>query len=95
MKKKEKKFEDKLKAWGSRHGKEYQTYIKTSAVGLEFGLSIAVGALGGYFVDKYFHISPYGLIIGVLFGAAAGIKRLIIFTKSYVEKNKDDENNHD
>jgi F0F1-type ATP synthase assembly protein I len=89
LNKKEDNFEKKLKSWGSRHGKEYQTYIKTSAVGLEFGLAIAIGAVLGYLVDKYFHFSPYGLIIGVLFGAAAGIKRLYTFTKSYVDKNKD------
>jgi len=89
LKKEEHNLEKKLKSWSSRHGKEYQTYIKTSAVGLEFGLAIAIGALLGYLVDKYFHFSPYGLIIGVIFGAAAGIKRLYTFAKSYVDKNKD------
>ena len=87
-------FEDKAKAWSARHGKDYQSYVKTSAVGLEFGLSIAIGALGGYFADKYFQSSPIGLIIGVIFGTAAGVKRLWLFTKSYVDKsdnpNKDD-----
>lgn len=87
MDKPKKRFEEKAKAWSLRHGKAYQSYVKTSAVGLEFGLSIAIGALGGYFADKYFQSSPIGLIIGVILGTAAGVKRLWLFTKSYVDKS--------
>lgn len=90
MKKSKKAFEGKLKSWGSRQGKAYQTYVKTSAVGLEFGLAIAIGALGGYFIDKHFNSSPIALVIGMILGTAAGIKRLWIFTKNYVDKNKND-----
>lgn len=89
MNKPKKRLEDKAKAWSLRHGKAYQSYVKTSAVGLEFGLAIVVGALGGYFADKHFNSSPIGLIIGMIFGTAAGVKRLWLFTKSYVDKNGD------
>lgn len=66
----------------------YKIYIKTSAVGLEFGLAIIVGVGGGYLVDKYFHISPYGLIIGAFIGSLAAIKTLWVFSKKYLADNK-------
>jgi len=78
-----------------KYKKAFRTYIKTSAVGLEFGLSIGIGAILGYFLDKHFHISPYGLIIGTLFGMAAGTKRLWTFVKTYAKKNGDNEDDQD
>ncbi len=83
----------KLKDWQVNQAKAYRTYIRTSAVGLEFGLSIVVGALGGYFFDDYFRSSPWGLLFGVLVGSIAAVKRLSVFAKSYLEKkdSHDDE----
>lgn len=66
----------------------YKTYVKTSAVGLEFGLAIIVGAGGGYLIDKYFHTSPYGLMIGALIGSLAAAKTLWRFSKKYLAENK-------
>lgn len=66
----------------------YKTYVKTSAVGLEFGLAIIVGAGGGYLIDKYFQTSPYGLIIGALIGSLAAAKTLWRFSKKYLAENK-------
>lgn len=90
---KKKKIIKGLLGYQKKQSDAYKTYIKTSAVGLEFGLSIVVGALGGYFADRYLHSSPWGLIIGVVIGSVAGVKRLLVFTKSYLknehEKNDD------
>jgi F0F1-type ATP synthase assembly protein I len=81
-----------LKDWQKNQIKAYHIYIKTSAVGLEFGLSIAVGALLGYFFDRYFITSPYGLLVGVFLGSIAAVKRLITFVKSYLKQSdKNDE----
>lgn len=82
------KFTDKLRDWQKGQSEAYRTYIKTSAVGLEFGLSIGVGALLGYFADRYFATSPYGLLVGILVGSIAAGKRLWIFVKRYLEKNR-------
>lgn len=68
----------------------YKTYIKTSAVGLEFGLSIGLCMLIGYWIDKKFSMYPWGLIIGVIIGFTAGVKRLWVFSKSYLKKNNHD-----
>ena len=69
-----------------KYSEIYKSYVKTSAVGLEFGLSIVLCALLGYGCDNYFLSSPYGLIIGCIIGFLAGIKRLWIFSKEYIKK---------
>ncbi|HXW52635.1 MAG TPA: AtpZ/AtpI family protein [Myxococcota bacterium] len=89
--KRREKTAQKLKSWQASQAKAYRTYIKTSAVGLEFGLAIAVGALLGYFADKYFSSSPYCLLAGVMLGTIAGVKRLWVFMKSYLEKSGRDD----
>ena len=89
--KRSEKITDKLKEWQQSQAKAYRTYLRTSAVGLEFGLSIVVGALLGYFIDKYFKSAPYGLIIGVVIGSIAAGKRMYIFVKKYLEKNHDED----
>lgn len=70
----------------------YKIYVKTSAIGLEVGLYIIIGALLGYFFDKKFNTSPFGLIFGVLIGVIGAIQTLWKFAKDYVKKNDDDKN---
>lgn len=82
---------NKLKSWRKDQADAYRTYIRTSAVGLEFGLSIVVGITVGYFFDRYFHTAPYGLLVGVVIGSIAAAKRLIMFVKSYLKKNESDD----
>ncbi len=72
--------------------KAYKTYVKTSAVGIEVALSISVGALLGYFGDKYFLSTPYLLLFGFTVGSIAAAKRLYMFSKKYIEENKDTDN---
>lgn len=71
----------------------YKTYIKTSAVGLEVGLSVVVGALAGYFFDKHFETGPWALIVGFVIGVLAAGRRLYIFAKAYLKENKNGDSN--
>lgn len=80
----------KLKEWQQSQVEAYRVYLRTSAVGLEFGLAIGVGAVLGYLCDRYFHSAPYGLIIGILIGSVAAGKRMYTFVKKYLENNRDD-----
>ena len=57
----QKKWPDNLKDWQKSQTKTYRTYIKTSAVGLEFALAIGISALVGYYLDKRFGWAPWGL----------------------------------
>lgn len=52
-------------------------------VGLEMGLAVFVGALIGIYLDKFLGTKPYLSIIFVLFGIAAGFKRLIDVARKY------------
>lgn len=49
--------------------------------GLGYGLEIAtgagLGALVGYWWDSHHHSSPWGLLVGLLIGTAAGMYLLI------------------
>ncbi len=91
--KKPDKAPGKLKEWQKHQAEAYRTYLRTSAVGLEFGLSIVVGALLGYFADKYFDSAPWGLLIGVIIGSIAAGKRLYIFAKKYLNKTDSNDKN--
>jgi len=62
-------LEDKTRAvWrGARH----------ASVGLELGVAVAIGALGGWWLDGKYGWSPWGVCIGTLLGVAAGINSLV------------------
>jgi len=65
----------------------YSDYV---SIGLMFPSAIIVGSLIGYFIDKKFHTSPWGLIIGFIFGVIAGFINLF---RDYqkLENTKDDD----
>ncbi|MEI6791571.1 MAG: AtpZ/AtpI family protein [Myxococcaceae bacterium] len=65
----------------------YRDYLKTSVLGLEIGLSILVGGGLGYLTERYFDISPWGLIIGAGFGVATAGRTLYRFSKRYLKEN--------
>lgn len=88
---KPKKTIEKMKKWQTRQTEAYKTYVKTSAVGLEVGLAVIIGALAGYFFDGYFNTSPYGILVGVIIGSIAAAKRLIMFAKKYIKESKSDD----
>jgi F0F1-type ATP synthase assembly protein I len=89
--KNKKKWPENLRDWQKSQSETYRTYIKTSAVGLEFALAIGISALIGYYLDQRFGGSPWGLIIGMLIGVLAGVKRLWIFSKEYLKKSDSDD----
>jgi F0F1-type ATP synthase assembly protein I len=57
---------------------------------LGYGLQMLVGVLLGYFVGRWadgkFHSEPWGLLVGVMLGLAAGMYLLI---KDAIRINKD------
>jgi ATP synthase protein I len=56
--------------------KFYKQAMRYSAVGLEMGFSVAIGVAVGYFLDKYFHTSPWLLLIFLILGIVAGFRSL-------------------
>ena len=55
----------------------------TGAVGLEVALSIAVGYLGGQWLDGKLGTAPWLGYIGLVAGVGAAIKALIRVTRAY------------
>jgi F0F1-type ATP synthase assembly protein I len=91
MKQERDRLRKEASEWRKEKADAYKDYIKTSAVGLEVGLSIVVGISAGFFVDRYFHCEPWGIVGGFIIGAAAAGKRLYSFSKKYLKDNPPDD----
>jgi F0F1-type ATP synthase assembly protein I len=48
-----------------------------STVGLSFVLAIVLGALAGWWLDRWFGTSPLFFFIGFAFGLAAGVLNVV------------------
>ncbi|MCJ7663127.1 MAG: AtpZ/AtpI family protein [Desulfobacterales bacterium] len=75
---------------GEDKGKILRQIASYSTVGLEMGLSVAVGAIGGYYLDKWLKTEPWLLIIFLIFGAIAGFRSLYRALKRLERENKED-----
>ena len=61
---------------GEDKGKLIKQVASYSTLGLEMGLSVAVGVGIGYYLDKWLNTEPWFLIIFIIFGVAAGFRSL-------------------
>jgi len=52
-----------------------------STVGMAMAFSIAIGAIAGYYADKWLHTAPIFLLIGIGLGIGAAFRNLFILTK--------------
>lgn len=60
--------------------------------GGEFGAAIIVSALLGYGADHFLHTAPWGLIIGLGLGFAAGVVNVVRVAQTYSRANPVDPN---
>jgi ATP synthase protein I len=61
-----------------------------STLGLEMGLSVAVGAVIGYYIDKWLKTEPWFLIVFLLFGVIAGFRSLYRAAKRLQKEESED-----
>jgi ATP synthase protein I len=61
--------------------KLYKQFARVSAIGLEMGLSVAIGLAIGFFLDRYFHTKPWFTIIFLIVGIVAAFRSLLSLTK--------------
>ena len=80
-----------MKDFKREQSKAYKSYVTTSAVGLEVGISIVVAATLGHFFDKEFQTEPWGLLFGFAVGILAAVKALMRFSKKYLRESKEQE----
>jgi len=75
---------------GEDKGKILRQIASYSTLGLEMGLSVAVGAIIGYYLDKWLHTEPWLLIVFLIFGAIAGYRSLYRALTRLERENKED-----
>lgn len=66
---------------GDERGK-LRRYLRLSTLGIELGLLVMIGLVGGQWLDKTFGTAPWLLLAGMLFGLAAGFRTIYRALKS-------------
>jgi len=59
----------------------YKQFARVSAIGLEMGLSVAIGLAIGYLLDRFFHTKPWLTIIFLILGIVAAFRSLLSLAK--------------
>jgi ATP synthase protein I len=75
---------------GEDKGKLFKQVASYSTLGLEMGLSVAVGAVIGYYIDKWLKTEPWFLIVFLLFGVVAGFRSLYRALKRLQKEDMED-----
>ena len=57
--------------------KKYNDLITYGSLGLEMLVSVFIGTLGGYGLDRLLQTKPWLMIVGFIFGSAAGFRSLL------------------
>jgi ATP synthase protein I len=71
----------------------WMAFMTYGSLGLEMGLSVAIGIGIGYYLDRYFGTSPVLTLLFLIFGLIAGMKRLYSLWKKMLKE--DDERSDD
>ena len=69
------------------------TYGKYGAIGFEFAGAIVAGLFIGNYADTRFGTAPLLMVMGVVFGMAGAIYRLVIMLQRLSERAKDSKDN--
>ena len=75
---------------GDDKAKLFKQIASYSTLGLEMGLSVAVGAVIGYYIDKWLKTEPWFLIVFLLLGVIAGFKSLYRALKRLQKEDSED-----
>lgn len=62
---------------------------RASAIGIQFAVSIGIGALGGHWLDRRLDTEPTLLLVGVVLGAIAAFRDLFLLAKRESEAESD------
>jgi F0F1-type ATP synthase assembly protein I len=63
--------------------RERRRQMRISAIGFQFVFSIAIGALGGRWLDEKFGTEPWLLIVGLVLGAVAAYRDLVLLVAEH------------
>jgi len=71
---------------GEEKGAMMREYLYTSTTGMEVGVGVAMGALGGYWLDGKYDTGPWGMLIGLTLGVLHAVRRLYGLVKREMAK---------
>lgn len=59
-------------------------YTDASSLGIEMAVAVSIGAVGGYYIERYLtHWSPWTMLIGFAVGVAAAVKAVLRTARTY------------
>jgi ATP synthase protein I len=61
----------------ARKTKRAYNALSASSVGLELGIAVIVGLLGGMWLDKHFGTTPWLMLLFLVFGLVAGFRNVL------------------
>jgi ATP synthase protein I len=61
----------------ARKSKRAYNALSASSVGLELGIAVIVGLLGGMWLDSHFGTTPWLMLLFLVFGLVAGFRNVL------------------
>ncbi len=61
----------------ARNGRRAYDYLSSSSVGLELGISVIIGLLFGYWLDRKIGTEPWMMLLFLVLGFVAGLRGVI------------------
>ena len=62
---------------GAKQARSMFNALSSSSVGLELGISVMLGLLGGYYLDQYLGTTPWMMLLFLVFGLIAGFRGVL------------------
>ncbi|MGE0786470.1 MAG: AtpZ/AtpI family protein [Sandaracinaceae bacterium] len=72
--------------WNPKSLRQLKQAGGLATVGIELGLSVALGVVGGHWIDEKLETSPAFLFAGLALGLIAGFRRLFQLAKRHAHK---------
>jgi F0F1-type ATP synthase assembly protein I len=66
------------------------SWIRFSGIGIEFAAAVAGFALVGYWIDKRYDSSPWGLLIGAMLGLIGGTYNFVRVSLAALKQSERD-----
>lgn len=75
---------------GEEKGEMMRAYLSTSTTGMEVGVGVALGALGGWWLDGKYGTAPWGMLVGLTLGVLHATRRLVGLVRRELARSDDE-----
>jgi len=76
---------------GEEKGEMMRAYLSTSTTGMEVGVGVALGALGGWWLDGKYDTAPWGMLAGLTLGVLHATRRLVGLVRRELARSDDEQ----